>query len=228
MAANIVFHYFHGRGIGEPVRLLLTLGGVAFTDRRYTVEEFAAAADFKSRLPFGQTPALEIDDELFGQTDSVARLAARLAGLYPDDALLAARSDMIVVHQAEIQAAIAKMSFDGVPGAPGTKTLPAEERAARISAWREEALPALLDRLENLAGDGYMVGGVRTWADVCVFNRLNQLLDMDDKLLNNKTKLCSVFNGVAAQPAIQRWLSEHPADYPRGAAARLPSAATPA
>ena len=31
MARQIHFHYFHGRGIGEPVRLLLTVGGVEFT-----------------------------------------------------------------------------------------------------------------------------------------------------------------------------------------------------
>ena len=225
---NTTFHYFHGRGIGEPVRLLLTLGDVDFADRRYTIDEFAGATDFKARLPFGQTPALEIDGELYGQTDSVARLAAKLAGLYPEDPLLAARSDMIVVHQAEIQSAIAKMSFDGVPGAPGTKMLPEQERAARIRAWSEEALPAQLARLENLAGDGYMVGGALTWADVCVFNRINQLLDFDPKLLNENKKLCAVFNEVAAEPAIQRWLSEHPEDYPRGADARLPSVAASA
>ena len=41
MASDITLHYFHGRGIGEPIRLLLTVGKIAFTDRRYTVDEFA-------------------------------------------------------------------------------------------------------------------------------------------------------------------------------------------
>ena len=64
-------------------------------------------------------PALEVDGVFLGQTDSIARLAARLAGLYPSDPIEAARSDMIVVHQAEIQSALAKMSFEGVPGTAG-------------------------------------------------------------------------------------------------------------
>ena len=34
MASDITFHYFHGRGIGEPIRLLLSVGEIAFTDRR--------------------------------------------------------------------------------------------------------------------------------------------------------------------------------------------------
>ena len=85
MASDITFHYFHGRGIGEPIRLLLTVGEVAFTDRRYSVDEFADMAAFKAQLPFGQMPALEVDGVFLGQTDSIARLAARLAGLYPSD-----------------------------------------------------------------------------------------------------------------------------------------------
>ena len=41
MASDIHFHYFHGRGIGEPIRLLFTVGECEFTDHRYTVDEFA-------------------------------------------------------------------------------------------------------------------------------------------------------------------------------------------
>ena len=102
MASDITFHYFHGSGIGEPIRLLLTVGEIAFTDRRYSVDEFANMTAFKAQLPFGQMPALEVDGVFLGQTDSIARLATRLAGLYPSDPIEAARSDMIVVHQAEI------------------------------------------------------------------------------------------------------------------------------
>ena len=102
MASDITFHYFHGRGIGEPIRLLFTVGEIAFTDRRYSVDEFANMAAFKAQLPFGQMPALEVDGVFLGQTDSIARLAARLAGLYSSDPIEAARSDMIVVHQTEI------------------------------------------------------------------------------------------------------------------------------
>ena len=66
MASDITLHYFHGRGIGEPIRLLLTAGEIAFTDRRYSVDEFANMAAFKARLPFGQMPALEVDGVFLG------------------------------------------------------------------------------------------------------------------------------------------------------------------
>jgi prostaglandin-H2 D-isomerase / glutathione transferase len=217
MSKRINFHYFHGRGIGEPIRLLLTVGGVYFEDRRYSMAEFRATDGLKKKLPFGQVPALEVDGVFFAQTDSLMRLAARLANLYPDDLMDAARSDMIVAHQADIHSAIAKMSFDGVPGAPGTKMLPEEERREKISAWFESTLPGLLERLENLAENGFMVGSTLCWADICVFLRLTQLLDIDGCLLNDKfPKLRAVYNNVACLPLVQTWIDAHPEDYPRG------------
>ena len=217
MATDIHFHYFHGRGIGEPIRLLLTVGGVDFVDHRYTLDEFAAMAALKEMLPFGQVPALEVDGVFLGQTDSLMRLAARLASLYPHDPLEAARSDMIVAHQADVHSAIAKMSFDGVPGAPGTQMVPEQERHKRIGAWLETTLPGLLERLERLAENGFMVGATLSWADICVFNRLTQLLDIDENLLSGKfAKLRAVYENVAALPSVRAWIDEYAKDYPRG------------
>ena len=216
MASDITFHYFHGRGIGEPIRLLFTVGEIAFTDRRYTIDEFANMAAFKAQLPFGQMPALEVDGVFLGQTDSIARLAARLAGLYPSDPIEAARSDMIVVHQAEMQSALAKMSFDGVPGAPGTKMVPQEERQKRIATWLETTLPGALLRLEKLSQESCMVGSQLSWADICVFNRLNQLFDIDADVLHaDFPKLQAVYERVAALPQIRAWIQAHQEDYPR-------------
>lgn len=216
MATEIIFHYFYGRGIGEPVRLLLSVGRVEFTDKRYTFEQFSRMEELRGSLPFRQIPALEIDGVLIGQTDSICRLAARLAQLYPPDPKEAAITDMIVVHQAEIQSAIAKMTYDGVPGAPGTKQIPQEERDARIHAWLDEQLPGRLDSLERLVSDSYMVGGRRTWADICVFNRLNQLLDIRETLFAvDFPKLKSVYQQVERIPEIQSWMRTHRQDYPR-------------
>lgn len=217
MARQINLHYFHGRGIGEPIRLLLTVGGIEFNDRRYSFEEYRAMDALKASLPFGQIPALEVDGVFFGQTDSLMRMSARLANLYPTDLTEATSSDMIVVHQADIHSAIAKMSFDGVPGAPGTKSVPEQERRERVAKWFETTLPQLLERLEKLAENGFMVGSTLCWADICVFNRMTQLLDIDETLLEKKfPKLQAVYNTVASLPSIRKWIDQHAEDYPRG------------
>jgi glutathione S-transferase len=216
MTSDVKLHYFHGRGIGELIRLLLTVGEVKFADHRYTVDEFANMAAFKAQLPFGQMPALDVDGVFLGQTDSIARLAARLAGLYPSDHLEAACSDMIVIHQAEIQSAIAKMSFDGVPGTPEMKMVPQEERQKRVAAFCETKLPGLLLRLEHLAREFFMVGSQLSWADISIFNRLNQLLDMNENVLQpDFPKLQAVYESVEALPQIQSWMQMHKDDYPR-------------
>jgi glutathione S-transferase len=81
------FHYFHGRGIGEPIRLLFTVGAIKFADHRYSFDDFAAMDELKAKLPFGQIPALEVDGVFPAQTDSLMRYAARVSNLYPDNLL---------------------------------------------------------------------------------------------------------------------------------------------
>lgn len=217
MTENIRLHYFHGRGIGEPVRLLLTVGGIRFDDIRYGVDEFAAMHELKARLPFGQIPALEVDGVFLAQADSLMRFAAKLADLYPSDAVQAARSDMIVAYQADIQSTIAKMSFDGVPGAPGTQRVPEDLRRQRIEAWFKSTLPGMLEHLGRQAEGGFMVGTTLCWADVCVFNRLTQLLDINETLLAGRfAKLRAVYERVAGLSPIIEWIDKHVDDYPRG------------
>lgn len=214
---QITLHYFHGRGTGEPIRLVLAIGELPFDDRRDSVDEYGSQADLKARLPFAQMPALEVDGVFIGQTDSIARLA----GLYPSDPIDAARSDMIVVYQAEIQSAIAKRIFDGVPGAKGTQEYPGDEKQRRIGGFFRHTLPGYMERLERLAQRDAMVGSALSWADVCVYNRLNMLLDRDDAVLDgNFPKLRAIFERVDTLPQVQRWIRAHKDDYPRSEARR--------
>lgn len=217
MTRNIRLHYFHGRGIGEPIRLLLAVGGIKFDDIRYGLEEFAEMHELKARLPFGQIPALEVDGVFLAQTDSLMRFVAKLADLYPSDAVQAARSDMIVAYQADIQSAIAKMSFDGVPGAAGTQRVPEELRRQRVEAWCDSTLPRMLEYLERQADGGFMVGKALSWADISVFNRLTQLLDINETLLGGRfANLRAIYERIAGLPPIIEWIDKHADDYPRG------------
>ena len=45
------------------------------------------------------------------------------------------------------------MSFDGIPGTPGTKMVPPEVGQQHLAAWCETTLPGLLLRFEDLAQD---------------------------------------------------------------------------
>ena len=211
---DIQLHYFSGRGIGEPIRLTLAASDIPFTDHRYSTTDPSWRDKLEKHLPFGQMPALEVDGTFIGQADSCARLAAKLAKLYPDNPVKAALTDMVVVHQSEIQKAIARLSFDGVPGAEGTKMVPEKERSILINDWMNSSLPDLLLRLENLCGTPFIVGETLTWADINVFCRLSQLLEINPSVLNEGfPKLRSLEKHVRELPAIAAWIDAHPEDY---------------
>ena len=216
MATSIQLHYFHGRGIGEPIRLIFAYGNVEFSDIRYTPDGYASQTSLKASLPFGQLPALKIDGVFYGQADSLCRLAARISGLYPQNHFDCALTDMVVQYQAEIGGAIAKLSYDGIPGAVGTKLLPDVQRREAIDSWINRNLQNYLTRIESLYKGPYLVGESICWADLCLFNRINQLLDHRPVgLLDSHELLANSFSSIERNDLIASWISGHPEDYPR-------------
>ena len=151
---QIAFHYFHGRGIGETVRLMCVVGGLEFEDKRYTMEEFRGAAATRAATPFGQFPALCVDGVWLGQTITLARTCARLGGLYPSGAVAQGVSDMIVDQTQDIHSSLTKLQYDGTPGAVGTKRTPPAELKAKMATFFADKLPGMLDKLEKLLPAG--------------------------------------------------------------------------
>jgi glutathione S-transferase len=91
---NLKLTYFdiHG-GRGEPARLSMFIGGVAFEDDRISFQEFSANRD---RYPFKRVPLLTVDGVELSQGNAINRYVAKLAGLYPTDALEAAYCDEVM------------------------------------------------------------------------------------------------------------------------------------
>lgn len=98
---KLTYFDFHG-GRGEPIRLALHMGGVAFEDHRFAPADFPAV---RQTTPFGQVPTLHVDGEQVTQSDSILRYAGKLAGLYPADTYQALLCDevMYVVEEAGVK-----------------------------------------------------------------------------------------------------------------------------
>lgn len=92
---------FHG-GRGEPARLALHIGGIAFDDDRVPMAKFG---EFRKSTPFGQVPIMHVDGVLVTQSDSITRYVGKLAGLYPEDAFQALLCDEVMdaVEDSNIQ-----------------------------------------------------------------------------------------------------------------------------
>lgn len=168
--------YFDGPGRAEVIRLTLAAGGVAFEDKRFASgEEFAA---MKPSLPFGQVPILEVDGEVFSQSQGILRLAGRLSGLYPEDAKAAARVDMVTESCVDVANGFAKILFGPLEG---------DEKKAALVEHGKKVLPGFFAAIEariaaNGSDSGFIVGDAITIADVAVFNLLDSMNKRSDGL----------------------------------------------
>jgi glutathione S-transferase len=154
---KLTYFDFNG-GRGEPARLALAIGGIAFEDHRFSYAEFA---EVRKATPFGQVPTLHVDGAQITQCDSILRYAGKLAGLYPTDPFQALLCDevMYVVEEA------------GVKIGPTFRMSGEEQKAARL-ALVNSSMPVYLGWLQSqlLAHGGeYFADNRLTIADLKVF-----------------------------------------------------------
>lgn len=131
---KLTYFNFHG-GRGEPIRLALHLGGVAFEDFRFTFPEFA---EVRKTTPLSQVPTLTVDDVQITQSDSILRYAGKLANLYPTDAFQALLCDEVMFVSEEMNIKLG----------PSFRMAGEEQKAARL-ALVEGAIPVYLTWLEK-------------------------------------------------------------------------------
>ncbi len=154
---------FHG-GRGEPARLALAIGGIAFEDDRVP---FADWARRKAATPFGGLPVLEADGEIVTQSNGINRYVGKLAGLYPTDPWQAALCDEVMDAVEEI---VGKLT--------ATFDLPAEQMKAQRQALVQGPITFYLTRLQQRLeahGGRYFAGDRLSVADLKVFVWISHL-----------------------------------------------------
>lgn len=156
---QLTLTYFdvHG-GRGEPVRLALHLGGIAFEDKRFG---FAAFAEVRKTTPLGQVPTLHVDGVQVTQSDAMLRYAGKLAGLYPTDAFQALLCDEVLDAVEEVNIKIGT-TF----GLTGEALQTA--RTALVAGTLTKYLTWLQAQLQAHGGQ-YLADGRLTIADLKVF-----------------------------------------------------------
>lgn len=193
---TLTYFDFDG-GRGEPARLALHIGGVAFEDRRIALSAWAAMRD---STPFQALPTLEVDGMLVTQSNAILRYAGKLAGLYPTADLSALLCDEILDAVEDIGSRIGR-----------TIDLPAEMKQ---KAREELASGPIARHLQQLqaklqhAGGAYFVDNRLTVADLKAFMLIRWLrsgaLDHIPKDIVEQIApaLVGHFERVAAHPKI--------------------------
>ena len=101
---KLTYFDFDG-GRGEPARLALHIGGIAFEDHRIAGKVWLA---FRDRTPFLAMPTLEVDGQVVSQSNSINRYVGKLTGLYPKDDWQAFLCDEVMDAAEDISTRIAQ------------------------------------------------------------------------------------------------------------------------
>ena len=154
---KLTYFDFDG-GRGEPARLALHIGGIAFEDHRIAGKSWPA---FRDGTPFLAMPTLEVDGQVVSQSNSINRYVGKLTGLYPKDDWQAFLCDEVMDAAEDISTRIAQ-TID----LPEDAKKKAREKLAvgHITRYLEQFQARL-----NAAGGEYFADQRLTVADLKVF-----------------------------------------------------------
>ncbi len=195
---------FNG-GRGEVARLAMSLGGVAFEDHRIPVSDWPSVRD---ETPFRAVPVLEVDGRVITQSNAINRYVGKLAGLYPDDNLEAARCDEVMDAVEDVVTRV--VATFGIETA-------AEMKAARV-ALVEGPISLYLVRLQDILrarGRRYFADDRLTIADLKVYVWIRSLragildhvpADLTDRLAPDLVEHCE---RVLKHPGVVTYYDTH-------------------
>jgi len=200
---KLTYFDFHG-GRGEPARVALSIGGIAFEDDRVPLVNWERR---KADTPFGAVPVLEVDGQILAQSNAINRYVGKLADLYPSDPWQAALCD-------EAMEAVEDIINKLVP----TFNLPEEQKKAQRQALAEGPITFYLTRLQQRLeahGGRYFAVDRLSVADLKVFVWIRNLksgvldhvpTDLPDRVA---PKLMEHYERVKTDPGVKAYYAKH-------------------
>ncbi|KAJ3171248.1 hypothetical protein HDU88_008285 [Geranomyces variabilis] len=210
MPKKMKLTYFDFKGLGEPVRLALTIAGLDFEDIRIKRENWPA---IKPTTPFGHVPVLEVDGQKVAQSGAMLRYIGRLvpeSGLYPADIWTAFKVDEFLGVVDDI-GELLHPSF-GVKDQDEIVRL----RTALVAPEGEMtlALAKLEASLAKTASGAYALGDTLTIADIVIYVQLDWfssglLTAIPKDLYAGHAQLSKVVDAVRSHPKVKEWNAKH-------------------
>nr|QVK45133.1 GSTs2 [Pagiophloeus tsushimanus] len=201
MAPKYRLTYFDFTGLAEPIRFLLSYGGLDFEDHRVSKDDWPA---FKLTTPLGQMPLLEFEGKVLYQSTAIARYLGHIVGLAGESPLENWEIDSVVDSLTDLRNKVFEYQFEQDE----------DRKKALRKSFVNEMLPLYYSKFElwALRNGGYLANGKLTWADlyfVAVQEFINLLVGIDliaDKYPNLET----VREKVLSLPQIKAWLEKRP------------------
>ncbi|XP_046990701.1 glutathione S-transferase-like [Schistocerca americana] len=200
MAPAYKLIYFNARGKAEHIRFIFAYAGVDYVDERIPKEKWS---HYKSRMPYGMVPVLEINGKQVAQSNAIARYLARQYGLAGKDEWESLQCDVLVDTLSDLKQALFQYRMEPDP-------LRKDERKQTLL---KETIPFFLDKFEKVLEEngGFSVGGALTWTDfVFAVSLENFELIFGKESLDHYPKLKALKDKVFSLPRIQEWIKKRP------------------
>jgi len=198
-APQIKVSYFDMHGRADLTRLLLTFAKVPFEDERFSFEQWAQV---KPTAPLRKAPLMQVDGKTYVQSMAMARYAAKVAGLYPTNALEAFHAEMISDTLCELFETFVDINFH---------TKDAETKAQKSAAFVSEAAPLKLAMLEGLVQGKYFMGDKPSFVDIQLFDTVHNALykKIPGFSATDFPKLEAIVARIKADLSVAAYLKKH-------------------
>ncbi|XP_046431129.1 glutathione S-transferase-like [Neodiprion fabricii] len=191
--------YFAIAGLAEPIRFLLSYGGIDYEDNRVPHENWPA---IKPQTPFGQVPILEVDGKTLYQSNAIVRFLANKLKLFGSSELEHFEVDAHVETIGDLRSLLFNWTWAETP----------ENKIAKEAEIRKKAA-FYLGKLEASVKEngGYFVGGKLSAADI-VFAGFNYVFSyiLGNEFLADYPNLKNLVEKVNALPGIKSHIAKRP------------------
>ncbi|CAG9837865.1 unnamed protein product [Diabrotica balteata] len=202
MAHAYKLTYFDIKFVGkaEPIRMLLSYGGIPFEDVRIKYEDWSKV---KHTYPLGQLPVLEIDGKAIPQSKAIFRYLASLFKLDGKDVKENITLDVAVETLLDLQTLTYQTMYV-------SDAVEKEEKLKKL----KETTSLYFGKLEEYAKkhNGYISFERLSWADilfVCVYQLLAN--EVGKEAVDAYPSLLKVKKNVLAVKNINSWIKNRPA-----------------
>lgn len=200
---SFTLYYLPMRARAEPIRMILHFGNIQYND---VTVSFAKWPEHKAKLdicPFGQLPSIQLaSGEIIAQSGTITRFVAKLAGLYPLDAVEAARADMVHEMAQDMNAINAILNFW-----PRLGDAFEQNRDNYFKNFQRYAVYA-----ESLLGDKYYFGGSQPhYGDFSLFHVMDASVTVDPNCLAKFGHLRRWMSAMQNIPRVKQYLQQRDA-----------------
>jgi len=199
--------YFDGRGLGEPIRQILTVAGVPFEDCRIPLGALTPEKKQELGLEWGQLPVLEIDGVRKAQSYAICRFLAKKYNLAGKNETEEFRCDEIVEAVRDYTAK--SQPLFGSFFANDTAKL--EEQKKQFGEVDSPIYLTRFNKLLEKQGKTWLVGDSLSWADIVLVHFCKQYeLIFGLHLLKDYPAIQKLADAVENQPKIKEWIENRP------------------